>query len=602
MGRPCDYTADAQPPPTADDLAVLQSRLADLENRLSAANNNSNHGTPNTNTNTNASVHNSSARPISPDSGRLIDRPSVNNSRGPQWLPSGRFPSAIFLDIDCFKWASIPIPKPNVDLPADVYEVLSRGNAVQDATAEYFATVHTWFPIISRKRMTLGFSLWEGGPDLAMLFLAIKLVISLPSENTNPDNGARINPLYKASKRFLAMLEDSGILSLLHLQAMILVAVYELGHAIYPAAWITVATCARYADLIGLPSFKDTSVMLGSCTTWTESEERRRVWWAVYILDRVICLGNKKRFSMPEPEDNYLLPVDDRAWDDGDPSRGVAKSIHTPLFQPQGGFARLAQACMLISNVTKHCRDTIQSYRCGAPRPFDLAHVQGLAETLTSFGTIVEEQNDSSINNNSSSTSPSSEPALSSSSSSPSTVSLSPQQQHQQHLKQQHPQHRRHQPLTFDLVAPRCLAFSALVMLLDAYACPENLRDGPGPGGVDAAVPMETDERDMQSQAVTGLQDLSLRVRDLSVELLEAAMLPAGSRQVSPLCLDALYGAMASLHWLWKESGSPEIHAALEDIKHCIHHLALRWRLATEYLELIHNHDVTTLMAWRINS
>lgn len=49
-------------------------------------------------------------------------------------------------------------------------------------------------------------------------------------------------------------------------------------------------------------------------TTWTEAEERRRVWWAVYVLDRVISLGSRRRFSLPEPADVDFLPVDDKAW------------------------------------------------------------------------------------------------------------------------------------------------------------------------------------------------------------------------------------------------------------------------------------------------
>jgi hypothetical protein len=49
-------------------------------------------------------------------------------------------------------------------------------------------------------------------------------------------------------------------------------------------------------------------------TTWTEAEERRRVWWGIYTLDRVIALGSRGRFSAPEPVETASLPVDDTAW------------------------------------------------------------------------------------------------------------------------------------------------------------------------------------------------------------------------------------------------------------------------------------------------
>ncbi|KAK3362698.1 hypothetical protein B0T25DRAFT_586894 [Lasiosphaeria hispida] len=546
MGRPCDYSDGSPPVPTADDLASLHTRLAELEQRL----------------------RNPAVSETSPSVFSDASRQSVN-SRGPLWLgpPSmNRFPSAIFLDIDCFKWAQLPIPKPNVDVPQDVYEILSHGNAVQEATAEYFDSVHHWFPIISKKRMSLGISLWEGGPDLAMLFLAMKLVTSQPVAGVD---SAVDNHLYTASKRFLALLEGSGTLSLIHLQSMILVTLYEFGHAIYPAAWMSIAMCARYIDIIGIPSFKESSLMLGSCATWTESEERRRVWWAVYILDRAICLGNKKRYSLPEPEDNFILPVDDRAWDDGDPSRGLQASINTPAYQPQGPFARLAQVSMLISQTTTHCRTTVRNNLRNTASPFDITSVQSLIDTLISFGRIA--QNDQ--------TSPCTPPTPASTTTAASTTTP--------------------EDLYFALLAPRCLALSALIQVLDVYSCPENLRDGPGPGGIDAPNPKTADELAMQVRAISGLRDASMAVRDLSLEMLEAVMLPAGQRRLSPLCLDALYAAMATLHWLWKEGGDAVVGEALEDVRRAIGRLAMRWRLANEYIDMVHHHDVTTIMAWK---
>lgn len=246
MGKECDYNDVPLPAPTAEDLLLLQQRLSELENRLMAspAENHSGLASSNSTTTTRTPV----------------------NSRGPLWLPPSmdKFPSAIFLDIDCFKWAQLPVPKPNVDVPADVFEILSRGNAVHDATSEFFSTVHVWFPIISRKRMAIGTALWEGGPDLAMLFLAMLLVTTREMADAHD---ALANPLYPAAKRFLALLEGSGCLSLMHLQAMVLVALYEFGHGIYPAAWMTAGQCARYVDMIGIPSFKESSVLLGSCVS-----------------------------------------------------------------------------------------------------------------------------------------------------------------------------------------------------------------------------------------------------------------------------------------------------------------------------------------------
>jgi hypothetical protein len=237
-----------------------------------------------------------------------------------------KFPSALFLDIDCFKWAGLRIPKPCVEIPADVLEILSNTNSLQQAVNEYFNSVHCWMPIVSKKRMNLGHSLWEGGPDLAMLFVAMKLVASQPVSGI----ASTENPLYNASKRFLSLLESGGTISIVFLQALVLVAIYEIGHSIYPAAWMTVAACTRYADILGLPNYQDACLVLGQCSTWTEIEERRRVWWAIFVLDRAICLGNKRRTLTPDPGPNEILPMDDKAW--VSTLRLSLRSFHNPLF------------------------------------------------------------------------------------------------------------------------------------------------------------------------------------------------------------------------------------------------------------------------------
>jgi hypothetical protein len=91
--------------------------------------------------------------------------------------------------------------------------------------------------------MDLGFSIQDSGPDVAMLFLAMKLITSPHKPHSS---------LYSNAKTFLAHFEASGYVSLLVLQAMVFVAAYEYGHAIYPAAWLTVGACSRYAEMLGL--------------------------------------------------------------------------------------------------------------------------------------------------------------------------------------------------------------------------------------------------------------------------------------------------------------------------------------------------------------
>ncbi|KAJ9151699.1 Fungal-specific transcription factor domain-containing protein, partial [Coniochaeta hoffmannii] len=379
MGRICDYT-EVQQAPTAEDLMSMQMKIFELEQRLNQKEqeNGRSIASPNGNSNSSGGTPGPSASFL-----------SVVNERPPLWMPAqSKFPSAMFLDIDCFIYASLPVPKPSAEIPMDVLEILSNANALQQAVTDYFNTVHCWFPIISKKRMNMGHPLHEGGTDLAMLFLAMKLVSSPPVNGV----ASADSHLYVASKRFLALLESSGTISLMYLQAMILVAIYEFGHSIYPAAWMTVGACSRYAEILGLPSYKDSVVILGQLATWTELEERRRVWWGIFVLDRVICLGNKRRPVAPSPNPNDILPMNDTAWDEGDVANALQSTVSAPFSDAQGPFARLCQAAILIDRVQSHLRSTIKRHRARDPEPFSLQEVTAIVDDLTSFSSLISSE------------------------------------------------------------------------------------------------------------------------------------------------------------------------------------------------------------------
>ena len=116
-------------------------------------------------------------------------------------------------------------------------------------------------PIFSIKRHTrnLANPLWEAGPDLALLFLCMKLITSSPQDGLDCSQ----NHIYLSAKRFVALLEATGTASLLMLQANILIAWYEYGQAIYPAAYMSAGWCVRYGNMLGLGGSEHAHESLG---------------------------------------------------------------------------------------------------------------------------------------------------------------------------------------------------------------------------------------------------------------------------------------------------------------------------------------------------
>ena len=143
----------------------------------------------------------------------------------------------------------------------DVLELIGDGSSVTAIANEYFATVHIWMPIVSQKRLMVNMSSphWEAGPDLALLFLCMKLIISRPPDGIESYQAS----VYISAKRFLALMEAAGTVSLFVLQAGLLITWYEYGQAIYPAAWMSAGWCVRYGNLLGINGHSETLELLG---------------------------------------------------------------------------------------------------------------------------------------------------------------------------------------------------------------------------------------------------------------------------------------------------------------------------------------------------
>ncbi|KAL8718867.1 MAG: hypothetical protein Q9225_004057 [Loekoesia sp. 1 TL-2023] len=197
-------------------------------------------------------------------------------------LPS--FSAHYFLDFASFQYHQGQIPLISIPLSRDL---LDSYQDPQTTARLYFERIHPSLPFISKKNFYDHFPPAHIQPNVVFIILisCMKLVGCLPRENPN-DNDPK-SPSYLAIKRTLAETEVAGIFSLQLLQAAILVSLYEVGHAIYPAAYLSVGACARYALALGIDAYM--MVDLNSAAlTLLDQEEKRRAWWAVLILDRYV--------------------------------------------------------------------------------------------------------------------------------------------------------------------------------------------------------------------------------------------------------------------------------------------------------------------------
>lgn len=186
------------------------------------------------------------------------------------------FPPAFFIDPIMFENCCIPIPPTRFQIPDKVLEYLGNVASLKAVVTDYFGTIYRWMPIISRIRLysLLSNPLRQQEPDTILLLLSIRLLLSIP------DQTGRGSKLYSDAKELYCIAEAAGCFTIQMIQAGIMIALYELGHGIYPAAFLTIATCARYGTALGIDNLSAKDMMS------VDREEKIRVWWGVLIIDQ----------------------------------------------------------------------------------------------------------------------------------------------------------------------------------------------------------------------------------------------------------------------------------------------------------------------------
>ncbi|TVY82496.1 hypothetical protein LSUE1_G001586 [Lachnellula suecica] len=200
--------------------------------------------------------------------------------------PTSEFPPVFYLDWNVFRSCQIDLPKAGLAVPPSITEFIEGPEKWGTIAAHYFSTVHTWMPIISKLRFNENILNPHANSirsDYALLILCMDLITSPPVGQTPRSPG------YVAAKQLYLGLEIQGVVSIQILQAGVLIALFELGHAIFPSASVSVGACVRYGNELGINW--GANIAGEQPFSWADAEEQNRVWWAIVILDRFLQIG-----------------------------------------------------------------------------------------------------------------------------------------------------------------------------------------------------------------------------------------------------------------------------------------------------------------------
>ncbi|KAH7134946.1 fungal-specific transcription factor domain-containing protein [Dendryphion nanum] len=132
------------------------------------------------------------------------------------------------------------------------------------------------------------------------------------------------------------------------LQALVIVAFDIIGSGRGPSAWSVVGSMTRTVEQLRLSVEEDDDpsgegflirrmTFLRKPESWAETEERRRVFWNVFLMDRFCSIATGWNNSLTSADVRRRLPCEGALWQAGNP-------VRTPLFGIAGRSSNSQQA------------------------------------------------------------------------------------------------------------------------------------------------------------------------------------------------------------------------------------------------------------------
>lgn len=205
----------------------------------------------------------------------------------------------------------------------DLVSLLPGGLVLQAVVDNYFQTLHHWIPFLHQSRFRLRLAQPQHRQGLAVVLHAM---VCATMKFLTPEN----HPLKQSDvKRQVRRSRQTVILnamtcpSIEHLQALIIVAFDHMGCGEMEKAWSLVGSLTRTIEYLRLTSEPDTLqqdplrqpiTLLDAPTSWTEVEQRRRLFWNVFLLDRFCSVTTGWSTSLTSDDVHRKLPCDGGLW------------------------------------------------------------------------------------------------------------------------------------------------------------------------------------------------------------------------------------------------------------------------------------------------
>ncbi|KAJ3545293.1 hypothetical protein NM208_g2583 [Fusarium decemcellulare] len=217
--------------------------------------------------------------------------------------------------------------------------VLPPDDLVDSLVEIYFHKVHPWIPMLHVQR----FRTYLSSPsDRARVSTILHAIVSLCVRfSDDPRLHGDVRSRYALRCRQTVILESMESFSVENLQALIICAFDTIGGGRGPSAWSIVGSMTRTVEQLRLSIEEDDDKLHSStsralikrvaflprASTWSEAEERRRVFWNVFLMDRFCSISTGWNLSLTSADVHRRLPCEGAIWEAGEPAE-----VPTPYF------------------------------------------------------------------------------------------------------------------------------------------------------------------------------------------------------------------------------------------------------------------------------
>lgn len=220
----------------------------------------------------------------------------------------------------------------------------------------YFSRIHPWIPTLHLRLFRQRLKDPKEQPKLSAILRAIISATVRFSDDPRLGPPEARSRLARSNKQAV-ILQSIESFSVENLQALIICAFDTIGSGRGPSAWSIVGSMARTAEQLQLsiedepgsyPSNETQTLVqrmhfLPPCKSWTEREERRRVFWNIFLMDRFCSIATGWNVCLTSADVKRRLPCEGQLWEEGKPLR-----IPTPYFgvsdPPSDANSRLPNA------------------------------------------------------------------------------------------------------------------------------------------------------------------------------------------------------------------------------------------------------------------